>query len=517
MVERMERTVPVTAVRDATFNQRFRPGQAVVGRVEQVEETKNGERVAFVRVGGQLVRARLEAPLIPGRTYLFEIKKHEGIIYWKAASFSERASVLSDEDAARRWQQTWKLPAAALPVLRQAFKAGAAVAKGEVVELADAVKETGRLSDAEKVLAYLFHRRLPPSSAVFRALWAAKTGEPLASGVVRLKAALAALSAHPAALELGRALERLLSPPLFVYETVVHLLLSAEGEEAEVARALLARLGMAPLSEDRRSALQEAVRQRRFAEAGRQLGLVDEATFFARFAAADAAYKSGALTEAEAKLWAAARDADDPALSLFHWLRRMVGRLGLEDEAALARAAKTGALPAEPPSLKRLLLHFLRAPGSREAKQAAEALLTQMDGMAITAGVGGPPEHVWLAFPLPLGARLSDFAVCWQGKRSPSRRLDDDDSRIVCCLTLEALQEIIVDMRIQRRIVHISIFHSDPRLPALTARLTPLVKERLQVHGYMLSGVDVKTMDAAPPPPSLLPFSGPYSEVDWRI
>ncbi|QIZ67312.1 flagellar hook-length control protein FliK [Geobacillus subterraneus] len=517
MVERMERTIPVTAVRDATFSQRFQPGQAVVGRVEQVEETKNGEQVAFVRVGSQLVRARLEAPLLLGRTYLFEIKQQEGTIYWKAASFPGRSSALSDEDTARRWQQTWKLPDAALPVLRQAFKAGAAVTKGEIAELTEAVRETERPADAEEVLAYLFRRRLPPSAAVFRALWAAKTGVPLAEGLGKLKAAIAALSAHPAAPELGRAIERLLSPPLFVYETVVHLLLSTEGEEAGPARALLARLGLAPLPEDRHSALQEAVRQRQFAEVYRQLGLADEETFLARVAAVDAACTSGALTEAEAALWAAARAASDPALSLFHWLRRIAGRLGLEDEAALARAVKAGALPEGSPSLKRLLLHFLRAPGDREAKQAAEALLTQMDGMAITAGGDGLLEHVWLAFPLPLGARLSDFAVCWQGKRTPNGRLDDDYSRIVCCLTLEALQEIVVDVRIQRRIVHISIFHSDPRLPALTARFAPLVKERLQAHGYTLSGVDVKATDAAPPPPSRFPFSGTYSEVDWRI
>jgi hypothetical protein len=517
MVERMERTFPVTAVRDATSNQRFRPGQAVVGRVERVEETKGGERVALVRVGSQLVSARLEASLILGRTYLFEIKQQGGTLYWKATPFPERTFILSDEEAARQWQQTWKLPAAALPVLRQALKAGAVVTKREIVELAEAVRETGRSADAEDVIAYLFRRRLPPSSAVFRALWAAKTGAPLAFGLGRLKAALAALSTHPAALDLGRAVDRLLSPPLFVYETVVHVLLSAEGQEAEPARSLLARLGLTPLPEKRRLALQEAVRQRQFAEAGRQLGLADEEALFARFAAVDAAYKNEELSEAEAKLWAAARATGDPALSLFHWLRRMAKRLGLGDEAALARAVKTGALPAGPSSLKRLLLYFLREPGDREAKQAAEALLDQIDGMTIAAGGDGTPEHVWIAFPLSLGSRLSDFAVCWQGKRKPSGRLDEDYSRIVCCLTLETLNEIVVDVRIQRRIVHISIFHDDPQLPALTARFAPLVKERLQAHGYTLSGIDVKTTDTAPPPPSSFPFSGQYSEVDWRI
>ncbi|KPC97375.1 hypothetical protein LR69_04399 [Geobacillus sp. BCO2] len=67
MVERMERTMPTTAVRDAASSRRFQPGQAVVGRVERVEETETGERAALVRAGGQLVRARLEAPLAVGR------------------------------------------------------------------------------------------------------------------------------------------------------------------------------------------------------------------------------------------------------------------------------------------------------------------------------------------------------------------------------------------------------------------------------------------------------------------
>ncbi|MGG2945996.1 flagellar hook-length control protein FliK, partial [Geobacillus stearothermophilus] len=129
MVERMERTVPVAAVRDAASSGQFRPGQAVVGRIERVEEAETGERTALVRTGGRLVRARLEAPLAAGRTYLFEIKESGSNVYWKAVALSEPEQAVPREDVVRRWQQAWKLPEAALPVLRQALKAGAAVTK----------------------------------------------------------------------------------------------------------------------------------------------------------------------------------------------------------------------------------------------------------------------------------------------------------------------------------------------------------------------------------------------------
>ncbi|WP_446663004.1 flagellar hook-length control protein FliK [Geobacillus sp. CCR] len=514
MVERMERTMPTTAVRDATSSRRFQPGQAVVGRVERVEEMETGERAALVRAGGQLVRARLEAPLAVGRLYLFEIHERQGTIYWKAIPLSEPASAPSGEEAVRRWQKAWKLPDAALPVLRQALKAGAAATKEEIAALTEAVKETGQPDAAEDVLAHLFRRRLPFSSAVFRALWAAKTGVPLAEGLGKLKAAIAALSAHPAALELSRAMEKFLSPPLSAYEAAVRLLLSGE-EEAETARALLARLGLAPLPEDRRLALREAVQCRRFADIIRQLGLTDEEAFLERWAALDAAYQSGALPAAEAKLWAAARATRDPALSLFCWLRRAAVRLGLEDEAALVRVGKIEDLPSAP-SLKRLLLRFLHESGSEGAKRAAEAILDQLDGMAIAAGGDGLIEHVWISFPLPLGGRSSDFAVCWQGRRKQGGPLDADYNRIVCCLTLEELGEVIVDMRVQRRIVHISIFHDDPRLAVAAARMAPLVKERFQAHGYALSGIDVKATRSAPPPPSVFLFADSCSEVDCQ-
>ncbi|AKM18508.1 hypothetical protein [Geobacillus stearothermophilus] len=517
MVERMERTVPVAAVRDAASSGQFRPGQAVVGRIERVEEAETGERTALVRTGGRLVRARLEAPLAAGRTYLFEIKESGSNVYWKAVALSEPEQAVPREDVVRRWQQAWKLPEAALPVLRQALKAGAAVTKEEAAELAAAVRKTGRPADAEEVLAYLFHRRLPPSPAVFRALWAARTGEPLAVQLERLKAVFTERSSGPMAPVFKQAADRLLSPPLFAYEAAVRLLLTAEEGAEGPAHALLFRLGLVPLPAGRMAAIQNAMQQRQFAEVGKLLGLTDEEAFFARFAAVDAACKSGALSEAEAKLWTSVRTAGDPALSLFHWLRRIAGRLGLEDEAMLAEALKTRGAPPMAPSLRRLLLHLLGGAGSKEAEAAAEAFLDRLDGMAVIAGSDGPVGHIWISFPLPLGGRNHDFSVYWQGQRKDGGALDPDYSRIVCSVTLEQLGGILIDMRVQRRIVHISLFHDDPRLPELAHRFAPLVKERLQAHGYLLSGIDVKAAEASPPAPSVLPFAGCSSEVDWRV
>ncbi|WP_445613934.1 flagellar hook-length control protein FliK [Geobacillus sp. YF-1] len=511
MVERMERTLPVAAVRDPVSRRPLAPGEAIIGRVEQVEETETGERSALVRAGGQLIRARLEAPLAEGRLYLFEIHEQGR---WKAVPLS-RAGAHSLEEAARQWQRAWKLSDVALPVLRQALKAGAVVTKTEVVKLAEAAQQTGQPDSAEEVLAHLFRRGLPPSPAVFRALWAARAGAPLASLLTELKAALAALPAQPGTVALRQDFERLLSPSLFAYETAAHVALAARQEGAEPALALWARLGLAPLTKDGRMALREALRQRRFSEVGRLLGVTDEERFFARVAAVDAAFRRGELPRAEAELWAAARTARDPALSVFHWLRRMAARLGVGDEAELARALKTGSAPVAPSSLKGLLLRLLHDPETSGAKRTAEALLDRLDGMAIASGRDGAMEHAWLAFPLPLGRHDSDLVVYWQGRRSHERTLDTDYSRIVCSLTLEELGEVVVDMRVQRRIVHISIFHDDPRLSALIARLSPLAKERFQAHGYRLSGVDVKAASAACPP-SLFPFQSGGSGVDWR-
>ncbi|AGT31522.1 hypothetical protein M493_06130 [Geobacillus genomosp. 3] len=517
MVERMERIVPVTAARDAASSGRFRPGQAVVGRVEKVEEMEGGGRTALVRAGGHIVRARLEAPLAAGRMYLFEMKENGGNVYWKAIPLSGREPAVPYEDAIRRWQQAWKLPEAALPVLRQALKAGAALTKEEAAELAATVRKTGQPAEAEEVLAYLFHRRLPPSSAMFRALWAARTGEPLASQLGRLKAALAAHSLSPMASAFTQAADRLLSPPLFAYEAAVRLLLAAEEGTKGPAHALLSRLGLVPLPAERMASLQKALLQRQFAEVGKLLSLPDEEAFFARFVAVDAAYKSGALSEAEAKLWMSVRAAGDPALSLFHWLRRIVGRLGLEDEAMLAGAVKTGGSLPMVSSLRRLLLHLLSGAEGKEAKAAAAVLLDRLDGMVVIAGSDGPLGHVWLSFPCPLGGQNRDFSVYWQGRRKDGGVFDPDYSRIVCSVTLEELGEMLVDMRVQRRIVHISVFHDDPRLPELAHRFAPLVKERLQAHGYLLSGIDVKAAGAGPPAPSVLPFAARDCEVDWRI
>ncbi|WP_043906502.1 ABC transporter substrate-binding protein [Parageobacillus genomosp. 1] len=529
-MERIDKTLPVSPAPDATYH-RFRHGQVIVGKIESIQEETQKGKTALVRVGEQLVAARLQTSLQAGDSYLFEVKNENGEIYWKPIakqSKSHLPSSIQNDEAAQYLLQKWKLPKDLYPLLLFALAEKIPITKEELISIASLVETLEHKKEGLSVLGYMLAQRLPLTKDIFFSLLAVKTNPPLFQQLQYVESRLASLPPHqPEPVEaLRRYIQQMFHTPAHAYESLVKLLQSLQQQEPNAALQLLNRLGVVSVSEiaaDELAKLQAAMEKRDFAQVKQQLQLLfapfDEQAFLERFQAAFVSYQAGLLPDEEQRLFSAALADTDIALSMFHLLKQSLLKLGFSDEAKIRRALKTNTFhEAAFSSLKSLLLQALEDVNDPVLKEQLQTLLHHINGQQLLSDIEGPIQHLFVQIPFQLGQQHTDVTIYWQGKREKDGKIDPNYCHIVFCLFLDHLKETVVDVRVQQRIVHISVFNPDPRLPELANALQPLLKERLAAHGYTLSALKVEAPAAKK---TLMPidaaFDKRYSEVDYRI
>jgi hypothetical protein len=527
MMERIDKAFPVSPAPDATYH-RFRHGQVIIGKIESIQEMQKG-KTALVRVGEQLVAARLQTSLQAGDSYLFEVKHENGEIYWKPIAKQPKRhlpSSVQNDEAAQYLLQKWKLPKDLYPLLRFALAEKIPITKKELFLIASLVEKLEHKKEGLSVLGYMLAQRLPMTKDIFFSLLAVKTNPPLFQQLQYVESRLASLPPHqPEPVEaLRRYIQQMFHTPAHAYESLVKLLQSLQ-QEPTAALQLLNRLGVsAPeIAADELAKLQAAIEKRDFAQVRQQLQLLfapfNEQAFLERFQTALVSYQAGLLPDEEQRLFSAVLADADIALSMFHLLKQSLSKLGFGDEAKIGRALKTNTFHETAfSSLKSLLLQALEDVNDPALKEQLQTLLHHINGQQLLADIEGPIQHLFVQIPFQLGQKHTDVTIYWQGKRKKDGKIDPDYCHIVFCLFLDHLKETVVDVRVQQRIVHVSVFHPAPRLPELANALQPSLKERLAAHGYTLSALKVEASAAKNAPmPIDAAFDKRNSEVDYRI
>ncbi|GAJ38662.1 hypothetical protein [Saccharococcus caldoxylosilyticus] len=529
MMERIDKAFSVSPAPDATYH-RFRHGQVIVGKIESIQEETQKGKTALVRVGEQLVTARLQTSLQAGNSYLFEVRHENGEIYWKPISKQPKrhlTSSIQNDEAAQYLLQKWKLPKDLYPLLRFALAEKIPITKEELFYIASLVEKVEHKKEGLSVLEYMLVQRLPMTKDIFFSLLAVKTNPPLFYQLQHVESRLASLPPHqPEPVEaLRRYIQQMFHTPVHAYESLVKLLQSLQQPEPNAAQQLLNRLGVSvpEIAADELAKLQAAMEKRDFPQVKQQLQLLfspfDEQTFLEHFQTVFASYQAGLLPNEEQRLFSAVLADADIALSMFHLLKQWLPKLGVGDEAKIRRALKTNTFhEAAFSSLKTLLLQALEDVNDPALKERLQTLLHHINGQQLLSDIEGPIQHLFVQIPFQLGRQHTDATIYWQGKRQRDGKIDPDYCHIVFCLFLDHLKETVVDVRVQQRIVHISVFNPAPRLPELANALQPMLKERLAAHGYTLSALKVEAVAAKK---TLLPidaaFDKRYSEVDYRI
>ena len=125
-------------------------------------------------------------------------------------------------------------------------------------------------------------------------------------------------------------------------------------------------------------------------------------------------------------------------------------------------------------------------------RDSAEMLLARMNGMTLVSGENGPQHQLVMQVPLEFFGKKMDATLQWNGRMKDDGKIDADYARVLFYLTMESLQETVIDMQVQNRIVTINVFNENTDLNVLAMPLKESLRAGLADKDYQLSGLYVK-------------------------
>ncbi|ANB61615.1 hypothetical protein [Anoxybacteroides amylolyticum] len=164
-------------------------GQVVYGKVEKIGA--NG--MAFVRIGGEMMEAEVQTPLQVGQFYSFQVTKKEDAIVLKRLDVPSERSEATIEQTATQLASKWRLSREMEPLLRFLLQKQLPFTKAEVAQAEKWLLATPEKDVNFRALQMMFANRLPVAEAVFFALKAVQSPEPLATQLLHLQQAIQAI------------------------------------------------------------------------------------------------------------------------------------------------------------------------------------------------------------------------------------------------------------------------------------------------------------------------------------
>lgn len=201
-----------------------------------------------------------------------------------------------------------------------------------------------------------------------------------------------------------------------------------------------------------------------------------------------------------------------------HAMKEVLKSLGFNYEAKLGSESQD--LRQVALQLKPQLVELLQNQAiSTSVREGAETLLNRMNGLQILSGENGLQHQLLMQVPLEFLGKKMDATLEWNGRMKEDGKIDSDFARIMFYLKLETLDETVVDMQVQNRIVTITVYNNDAQLQQLANTFKSALKEGLLSVGYTLSGVFTKTFEEKHLASKVLPkvASKEMQGVDIRI
>ncbi len=112
--------------------------------------------------------------------------------------------------------------------------------------------------------------------------------------------------------------------------------------------------------------------------------------------------------------------------------------------------------------------------------------------MQLLSGENGHQHQLIMQVPLDFFGKRMDATLQWNGRMGKDGKIDANFARVLFYLNMESLQETVIDMQVQNRIVTITIFNEDPQLNLLAEPLKQSLKSGLFDKEYHLSGIFIK-------------------------
>lgn len=176
--------------------------------------------------------------------------------------------------------------------------------------------------------------------------------------------------------------------------------------------------------------------------------------------------------------------------------KRTVEAIGLQYEHDISILEKEQTAENKLLALKPLLMKALEETSNPHARDKMDQLLTRITGLQlINSGQEGQFQQLLIHLPILLGNHSTDVRFKWIGKKQQNGQIDPDYCRVLFYLELEHLQEMLVDVHVQNRIVNIRIYNDNPKLNPVIKSVQQLLKDKLENLQYHLSSIIVSTKE----------------------
>ncbi|UTR15116.1 hypothetical protein MM221_00490 [Salipaludibacillus sp. LMS25] len=175
-------------------------------------------------------------------------------------------------------------------------------------------------------------------------------------------------------------------------------------------------------------------------------------------------------------------------------LKAVLQQLGLQHEADVKGAQQASDIQ-KVATLKSTLLQFLQQVQSmpQQVREQAEFLLQRLTGYQLmSSDQQGPIQHTLFQIPIKLTDTYQDMTIQWEGRQNSDGSIDDSHCRILFYLQLETIDETVVDVQIQNRVISLTVYNEIAKPSSVQQTWYPLLKEKLQSLDYQLSTINWK-------------------------
>ncbi|MGK4116239.1 hypothetical protein AB0Y38_08070 [Lysinibacillus capsici] len=177
-----------------------------------------------------------------------------------------------------------------------------------------------------------------------------------------------------------------------------------------------------------------------------------------------------------------------------HALKTVLKNLGISYEATLG--SKSADLHMIGHQLKPQLHTLLQETNiPPQMKEAAEMLMTRMNGMQLSSGENGHQHQLIMQVPLEFFGKKMDATLQWNGRMKDNGKIDANYARVLFYLQMASMQETVIDMQVQNRVVTVTVFNENSEIQSLAEPLKAALKIGLAEKNYQLSGVFIKQFD----------------------
>ncbi|WP_336634355.1 hypothetical protein [Lysinibacillus fusiformis] len=177
-----------------------------------------------------------------------------------------------------------------------------------------------------------------------------------------------------------------------------------------------------------------------------------------------------------------------------HAMKTVLKNLGISYEATLGNKSADLQMIAHQlkPQLHTLLQETNMTP---QLKEAAEMLMIRMNGMQLSSGENGHQHQLIMQVPLEFFGKRMDATLQWNGRMKDDGKIDANYARVLFYLQMASMQETVIDMQVQNRVVTVTVFNEHSEIQSLAEPLKAALKIGLAEKNYQLSGVFMKQFD----------------------